>query len=372
MLVYWPGNESIQNRLPGRKLSVGCEFENVGVRRIIPAIYRFPAGMVVDVLTPLDEVKMRAFYDKYQDMEDTLSSAQRRAAESENPYQPIAIAQLDIDTQHFDSFSSTTHHCMPWLEESGVCRAVRKAYRRTLKDTTCFVLDRYTLAFDEQELPWWKSCLRWLFPKYIDRIDMKVHPVSRFFPIEQTYEFAYSDSGSQAEVFCHPLTRKEYTLHFQQMKQEEVHMPFGDQRIHVTQLGYEIIPSLEAGERLSFCANIPLPGLAPGSSDPSGLSGTSPEMEGAAAIGIIGGADGPTMMMLSSADRTTAKLGIHGQPLDYCVAMPTLEKNDTIQAVLDGIEKDLPSDADCLWRPNYPSFLGMVYRKLLDIISPSR
>ena len=58
----------------------------------------------------------------------------------------------------------------------------------------------------------------------------------------------------------------------------------------------------------------------------------------ASAIGIIGGADGPTAIFVSSAGGEKDILrGLHGLPLHNCFSVPSFQKVDTSHFVLEGI-----------------------------------
>ena len=57
----------------GLPQKVNREFEYAGMKRIIPAVYRFSKGIVFDTLTPLDETRLREFFEKYQRREQELT-----------------------------------------------------------------------------------------------------------------------------------------------------------------------------------------------------------------------------------------------------------------------------------------------------------
>ena len=58
----------------------------------------------------------------------------------------------------------------------------------------------------------------------------------------------------------------------------------------------------------------------------------------ASSIGIIGGADGPTAIFISSAGgEKNIPRGLHGLPLHNCFSVPSFQKVDTSHFVLEGI-----------------------------------
>lgn len=74
---------------------VNWEFDYAGATRIIPVIYRFSKGIVFDILTPLDENKLREYYGQYGDDDTKLSDEERSQAERDNPYQDIIQQYLN-------------------------------------------------------------------------------------------------------------------------------------------------------------------------------------------------------------------------------------------------------------------------------------
>lgn len=57
-----------------------------------------------------------------------------------------------------------------------------------------------------------------------------------------------------------------------------------------------------------------------------------------ASMGIIGGADGPTSILISSKeDEKPQPQGLHGLPLHSCYSVPSFQKEDTFHFVLEGI-----------------------------------
>lgn len=57
----------------GLPQKVSWRFEHAGTRRCIPVIYRFPKGIVFDIITFLDETKLREYLEKYEAIEKMLT-----------------------------------------------------------------------------------------------------------------------------------------------------------------------------------------------------------------------------------------------------------------------------------------------------------
>src|SRR5690554_1130108 len=73
------------------------QFEYAGTKHYIPCIYRFSKGIVFDIITILDETKLRQFFEKYEAIEEKLTPLERRCAEQDHPYQPISVKEIWIN-----------------------------------------------------------------------------------------------------------------------------------------------------------------------------------------------------------------------------------------------------------------------------------
>lgn len=91
------------------------QFKYAGAKRCIPVIYRFSKGIVFDVITILDETKLREFSKKYEAIEETLTPLQQRCAKQEHPYQAIPISSICINGKQVEGgYSSSSSMSIPW------------------------------------------------------------------------------------------------------------------------------------------------------------------------------------------------------------------------------------------------------------------
>ena len=69
----------------GRRQKAARNFILWGIPCLIPAVYRFPEGIVFDLFSFPAVEKLRDFYETYSPIEDTLSPAVLRKLEGEHP-----------------------------------------------------------------------------------------------------------------------------------------------------------------------------------------------------------------------------------------------------------------------------------------------
>ena len=331
MKVYWTQDEADKKHLPGRKQNIDLQFEYMESHRCIPFVYRFPEGIVFDVLTIIDEAKMRAFYEKYADAEENLSPVQQRAAEGEHPYQSVTFEQLSVNGKRIDGWSSTTLYHIPWMGEESVRPEELKAYRKYLNGAACFVCERCYVRLNTKAISLRDRLMYWLNPKRIDRLEFKTAQSNRFLPIELTYDLPLKLSGVQTENFVHPKTLENYTLYFQDIKQEQIKMPMGNEKrlFRFAQVSYEIDRELPDGDQLQFNANLTV-------QQPLAQDDGVHYPDSAASIGIIGGSDGPTAIFFGQKHDAVVP-GINGLPLHFCTAPLPIGDVEKAQVLLEGI-----------------------------------
>ena len=343
MKVFWEQSEDNSLKLPGRKQRIDLDFVYAGKQRKIPYAYRFDEGTVFDILTILDEEEMRAYYDKYVDVEDTLSAVQRRAAESAHPYQSVLFSQIIINNNRADGWSATTKYHMPWMrEEYTLCNEQRK-YANYLKDASCFVCDRVVIPHVGGTSSNFRRLYRYLLPRRINKIEIRLETVSRFYPLEMCFELPGDYSGVHTERFTHPKTKEQHTLYFQNIEVDQITVPFisDGKKLYVAQLGYEIEPELPDNSQLLFgSAVLHQDKKQDGRFVPDSMS----------SIGIIGGSDGPTSIFYDPRAHNEQKLGLHGLCLHICLARPAVEQRETIEVALDGIIVEQFGSRELVWQ----------------------
>ena len=334
MYIHWDSDVVSPIQLWGREQTIDYAFDAVGSRRIVGALYRFPEGVIMDILTPIDEVRIRAFYDQYESNEDQLSPGQRRVAGQNNPYQSMPIQSISIDGTKPDSFSSTTLYHMPWLGDERTLTKEARAYSKKLNGATCFVCDRITIPLNESRISAFAYAAKWLCAKPIEQITMQMHGTQFFSPLELSFDLLNPFTNSKQESFVHPITQLTHTITFIEAEQIEIAQPmFGNAPIYFSQVSYEIDPELPEGESLLFSSTGAMPWHT---SDPFDESNEA----SVAAIGIIGGSDGPTMILVPNRERNNCMQDDRGRNIYECLSVPSNTNDEHIHLALDGIEKD--------------------------------
>ena len=335
MKIYY--NSSLWSKgkgLWGWPQRTNWQFEYAGVKRHIPAIYRFSEGIVFDVITIIDETKLREFFEKYEAIEETLTPLQQRCAEQEHPYQSVPISGIWINGKQVkDGYSSSGTMSIPWVRQDDKLTPVRKAYSYILKDTACFACERFCVPYPPEDSTLQKL-LRFLRLDRANSIKLSTYPVNHFSPLDIHFKVSVDEREKQL-CFNHPITRIKHTLYFQSAKSMELPI---DQNcdFYIMQLMYEIEPALPQGDTLQFGSSIKYTETPEISDDK--FSPTS-----AASIGIIGGADGPTAIFISS--KGEVPCGLHGLPLHICFSVPSFQKEEPSNFVLEGINtKDRDSE----------------------------
>lgn len=306
------------------------EFEYAGARRCIPVIYRFPKGIVFDIITFLDEPRLREFYEKYEGIEESLTPLQRRCAEQEHPYQGLSVKEIWINGERVEGgYSSSGAMSIPWAEQLDELVPVRKAYSSILGDGACFACERFCVPYPETDsiAEKLKRLLR------IDRIKglkLSTYPMERFYPLDIHFDMTVEDDQKEVK-FEHPITGTHYTLYLQNPKPVEIPLRGGGiDNFYVIQAMYEIEPELAREDTLQFN---------------SSMEYTEPierkldfAPTGSGSIGIIGGADGPTSIFMATGNiDTKMPTGVRGLPLSRCFSISGFEDREIFHFVLEGI-----------------------------------
>ena len=293
------------------------QFEYAGANRFIPTVYRFAQGIVFDIITILDEAAYHAYIEKYEDKEAALTSLERRLAEQEHPYQAVPMQEIWINGKLVaDAYSASSAVSVSWLEQGLELAWARKAYTPILRSVSCFACERFVVpwpAADSAMERFW----RYVRMARVQSLKLTTRSLERLIPLGIQFEVAAVDTRSPVS-FIHPMTRVTHTLHIREAKSME--LPSGRGDLFITQAMYDIEPGLPPGDSLQFDNTIhdarpTKKAFAPCS---------------AAAIGIIGGADGPTAVFAAHKGETPSVL-------HSCLSVPSLQQEDVSRFVIMGI-----------------------------------
>lgn len=316
MKVYY--NSSLWGRdkgLTGLPQRVNWQFEHRGTKRFIPYIYRFSKGIVFDIITILDEESLREFIEKYEAIEDRLTSLERRCAEQEHPYQAVSIMDIWINGNKIvEGYSSSSSVDIPLLQDNLELKPIKKAYSSILKDENSFGCARYCIPYPETDSKI-KKILRFLRLDRVKSMKVSTYPVYCFFPLDIHFEMNVGENQKEIS-FEHPTTGTRHRVYFNRGEIVEYSINSdGVPKIYAMQSIYEIVPPLPDGDSLQFNSSISYT-VEPDNNDK--FTPTS-----AASIGIIGGAYGPTAIFTSSKG--------------LCFSVPSFQKEDMSHFIIEGI-----------------------------------
>ena len=333
MIVFY--NSSLWSKgksLPGLPQRTNWQFEYAGTKRCLPVIYRFPKGIVFDVITFLDKAKVQSFFEKYDTIEQKLTSLQRRCAEQEHPYQSVPIKEIWINGKRVkNGYSASSTLSIPWAQQHDDLALVRKADASILKDTACFACERFCVPYPETNSRT-QQLLRLLRLGRVNNLKLSTYSVPWFSPLDIHFEMSTKED-EKVICFKHPVTGITHTLYFQVADVWEIPLGPGDNRsFYAAQSIYEIDPALPQGDTLQFNSSSQY------REPPTDPSEDKYAPIAASSIGIIGGADGPTAVFVAAKDKEEAvTCGLHGLPLHSCFAVPVFHKKDIYHFVLEGI-----------------------------------
>lgn len=298
----WSKSEGIL----GIPQKVNLEFEHNGLKRIIPNIYHFSEGIVFDIITIVDEIEFSKFYEKYKDIEEDLTPLEQIIAEQENPYQTMDIKDIWINgIKAEEGHSSSGTFFTPWNEEQNELADVKEYYSSMLKGTTCFGCARYLVPYPKMD--------------YLEEIKLCTYLIEKFYPLDIDFEMSVEDKLKEVS-FIHPTTGIKHKLYFQYP--EVIEIP----KMYLLQSMYEIKPTLSTKEELQFGSRL----------ECSEMSIKNIDSNSASCVGIIGGADGPSILLTLEKEKDIP-YGQNGLPLHTSLSIPSLEKQDKYKFVLEGI-----------------------------------
>ena len=317
--VTWDGDLFDQNpdTVGVEPFAVNAWFQWAGIDWYVPEVYPFDKGIVMHLLgkvnpdlVPLDE------YEGY------ISPEAHERMMAENPLNLHTRQELsinDIAMRPAGSVGSTWMPVQNWNVESK------------------WFLEHYGL---DLESAWqihkikffWPACGKMDIEKM--SLTMKQHPVS----ISGTH-FKTPKAGNRV-ILTHPQTEKECVLHIDELKQETVDFgAFPDQSMEYpscyTQMNFRIEPDMTRNQfRIVDCAQSDQPRPRNGVKRDNGCS--------AASIGIIGGVDGPTTIILGQPKAEVpqthmASSSLHFEPakeIEWRIVFQEIPNEDTTVSLI--------------------------------------
>ena len=255
----------------GREIAVDRRFY-WGGKWLVPSVYICRKGLVVELFKKVEQDKIQRFMAKYgideNSDEEGFSEEMRMNIERDNPLNEDVRLSANINGEELRcAFSSSD--CFSPLDtdcDSDIKRAID--YYRLDKNS-------YWLRI-RASLPLKQKCRR------VSALSLTLKANGKPVP---GIHFTADKSGDKVNFTC-PTDGKQYTLTVESMEKEQLNL-FDEDGIcaHFTVMSYTVSPELPKSA-------MTVVDLSRGEN----MHGTMPRYDGAAAIGIIGGADGPTVI----------------------------------------------------------------------------
>ena len=283
--VYW--NRSFGSRsegTPGEVIPISKTFRWGDALWHIPAVYRFPEGLMLDFCTEVEPERMKAFIDKWDllhENEHSYTKAERQQIEQEHPLAHDFKAELQLCGQ---AIPSKTGYGCGWIAPELLGGLF------STESESQAILDHYGL---DPSRCW--SFYRATFPhEGLDRLHGLTLHLSRRATALPAGTIDTPKSGDILH-FAHPLTGEDTAITVLEVEQQTLSgHPFPDPDAeyptHFTAMTFTLDPDRSFdGFRLQDV----------GESDPVRRK----KLDGATVIGIIGGASAPALLLRQSKER---------------------------------------------------------------------
>lgn len=269
----------------GDEITVGKQFNWNNDLWHIPAVYACRAGLVVDYCIQIETDRIRQFVEKWEAIateEERLSAEERELLESENPLNVDFESSLVVNGNQLRRKSG---YSMSWIPKGCGPEGTRNVTEwyaimnhYQLDQSMGWVIKRYSYPWDYKRKPVIKTLQVKLAQRPVPVMGMKV-----------------KSPKPGAEFVCtHPITGIDHIVTIQDVERQELdvqkmHQDTYQYPTHYTRMSYTLSPELPYSEfYIGDCLQSDSPRRK------QGVDGN-----GACAIGIIGGADGPTAIFLA-------------------------------------------------------------------------
>ena len=293
----------------GKELAVNKSFTWGGEEWLVPSVYFCGKGLVADMFKKVSVDSFREFIEKFGLDEnsdcDGFSDEQQAEIEAENPLNSDIFASIQFGGRKSDMEFSSSDCWNPLFPDSG--------------DAAKVLLDRYGLDKSfcwlavRMSIPW-----RGRKPKKSDSLTLQLR--AEKIPVPGAH-FKANRPGDKTE-FTNPATGKTHILTVTDIKRQSLaQFPHigKDEPKFFTLLRVDISPEISKDALL-------ITDCAEGDRTHKGALPRN-----ASAIGIIGGADGPTVIVTSSASGRTACSSLYYEPEyepDWCMVFYKKPKDD--------------------------------------------
>ena len=313
---FWGNNHEGE---PCEEISIEKHFSWAGRDWYLPSVYTCEKGMVADILFRVDEAEMQAFMDKWgvtEENEHTFSREQRRKMELENPLSFHFNSELNINGKRLRTNRGCGIVYVPFRDEIDRLEWQPVLDYYHLDRKSCWVIQR--------------SCYPWIDGQPTEIVTMEV--IMKHQPMFIPGETFETSAAGEDHNFQNPTTGTTHTLTVQEFEAKEMELKFPgiedwEYPSNHIEMTFTLEPELPQTEfSITDSQQSDKPRAIPNQICGRKSSGTE-------AIGIIGGADGPTAIIVG---RPKSKRQLHAAVSRFC-----FEPFDTVKWQLSFREKQI-------------------------------
>lgn len=271
---------------PCEEIHLGKRFSWAGREWYMPSVYTCDKGMVADILFQVDVAEIRAFMDKWNvtpENEFLFTPMQRRQMELENPLSFNFNTEININGKRLRTKRGCGIVYIPFRDEYDREEWMPILDYYNLDRASCWVIQR--------------SCFPWVDGQPMEIVTMEVTMKHQpKFVQGETFE---TRATGEVHIFWNPTTGSTHTLTIQEYEKEELAMDFPglegrEYPKHHVAMTFTLEPELAQTEfSITDTLQSDAPRVLPNKTSKHTQSG-------AASIGIIGGADGPTAIIMGT------------------------------------------------------------------------
>lgn len=301
--VYYEENfwASQHKSEPCDEISLEKHIQWAGRDWYIPSVYTCEKGMVADILMRVDTAKVQAFMDEWNvtpENEFQFTPMQRRQMELENPLSFHFRSALTINGNTIRSNRGCSTVYVPYRYEIDRLEWEPILDYYNLDRNSCWVIQR--------------SCFPWKDGQITDIATMEVTMTHQpMFVPGETFE---TSPTSKLHTFQNTVTGTTHTLTIQEYEKQELGFDFPglegrEYPKHHIAMTFTLEPELSQNDfSITDSLHSDEPRVIPGYV-------SAHKSKEAEAIGIIGGADGPTAIILGAPD---SKEQLHAAVSRFC------------------------------------------------------
>ena len=290
----WDGDffDTDPDNVGAEPLAIGVNFQWAGIDWYVPDVYHFEQGVILFLLGKVDPDKV-----PLHEYEGFISSEAHERMMAENPLNLHTRPEVTVN-----GLQLRPAGCMgiTWMPQEG--------WNMESK----WVLEHYEL---DLESAWQINRIKYFWPA-CGRMDINEMSLTMIqTPVSVSGTHFKTPLEGESVILSHPQTGKEYTLFVDELNQQIAdYRNLNDQQMEYppcyTQMIYRIQPDMDRNQfRVVDCTSSDQPRYREGEKQPVNTFAVS--------VGIIGGADGPTTIVLGQSSNPDGKRHVANSSLHF-------------------------------------------------------